>query len=199
MPEESEVKLMNLLAPSDIVSVYESQKREFEVSQISDLKEFERLSSCTNRSVSPIKYELFFGGECSFEHDFGLGILMKEHSVKAYAVPADFVKRKIYSSFTRGGHGYRYLFIPLGELWVEYEVVCGSSPNIENNVLAIAWRQFLEYLAMERGFSYEEARDMACCFEMMILRNEHLHEISQMLSIAVKTLTIEHISLDDPH
>jgi hypothetical protein len=64
--------------------------------------------------------------------------------------------------FTMGGHGYRYLFCPLDEIWIDE--IYYRTPDF----WATVWHEFFERTLMRNHFSYEVAHKLACRLEITL-------------------------------
>jgi len=71
------------------------------------------------------------------------------------------IRGKIDVDFTSGGHGYRYLYIPLNEIWIDNAL---SFEDIKPTI----WHEFVERHLMERGADYNAAHEYACGLEIGI-------------------------------
>ncbi len=81
--------------------------------------------------------------------------------IEVWLVNGSIIRKEIDVDFTCGGHGYRYLYIPLNEIWID---------NALNNedIIPTVWHEFVEMYLMERGIDYEEAHEYACGLEIGI-------------------------------
>lgn len=181
--------------PYQVAKLYDIQEA-LAVAQVKNLTEHEDQIVSPTSCGDPRIRDVFVPNS----HDaFGLGNLLREFNVRVFLVDGERVRRELYVNFTCGGHGYRYLFILPGELWIDDAmwkasaefIDYGEETPVPMEFLATVWHEFLEYLAMRRGASYNEAHDMACCFEIMIRNNMFSNELKERLEIAVRVLAIE--------
>lgn len=68
-------------------------------------------------------------------------------------------------NFTLGGHGYRYRFVPRGEIWIDDAVAPAERP-------AIVTHEAVEVELMARGMPYEEAHARASRAEARYRRGQ---------------------------
>ncbi|TSC81618.1 MAG: Uncharacterized protein G01um101419_798 [Parcubacteria group bacterium Gr01-1014_19] len=65
--------------------------------------------------------------------------------------------------FTSGGHGCRYIYSPLNEIWIDKALD-------KDDIWPTMWHEFTERHLMERGLSYNDAHDYAARVEIGIRR-----------------------------
>ncbi|HLD96207.1 MAG TPA: cysteine peptidase family C39 domain-containing protein [Patescibacteria group bacterium] len=61
--------------------------------------------------------------------------------------------------FTMGGHGYRYLYIPEEEIWID------KATARRGDLEPVIWHEYLERNLMKNGMSYDEAHTIASDLE----------------------------------
>ncbi|MFZ5932667.1 MAG: hypothetical protein ACOYT7_01080 [Patescibacteria group bacterium] len=69
--------------------------------------------------------------------------------------------------FTMAGHGFRYLYIPLGEIWIDavYKNTLDFWPTI--------WHEYLERNLMAKGMDYDNAHDIAHRLEIVLRQGKY--------------------------
>jgi hypothetical protein len=77
------------------------------------------------------------------------------------------VRDRFYIDFTLGGHGFRYRFIPRGEIWIDDAVHPAEHG-------AIVHHEMVEVDLMRRGLSYDEAHARASEAEIAFRRRVRL-------------------------
>ena len=80
--------------------------------------------------------------------------------VKFYRVDGFAVRNLIDDDFVMGGHGYRYLYIPLDEIWID-----GSAPK---DAPFVFWHEYAERQNMARGMNYNDAHDLSSQLEIAL-------------------------------
>ncbi|MDO8466761.1 MAG: cysteine peptidase family C39 domain-containing protein [bacterium] len=63
--------------------------------------------------------------------------------------------------FTSGGHGCRYIYSPLNEIWIDDGLK-------RDDILPTIWHEFTERHLMQRGWSYNEAHERSASVELGI-------------------------------
>ena len=63
--------------------------------------------------------------------------------------------------FTSGGHGCRYIYSPLNEIWIDKAID-------KDDIWPTIWHEYTERHLMERGLGYNEAHDYAARIEIGI-------------------------------
>jgi hypothetical protein len=83
---------------------------------------------------------------------------------RVYLVRGRVVRDRAYVHFTMGGHGRRYRFIPLDEIWIDDAVAPAERP-------AIVHHELVELELMDReGMSYHDAHTRASAAERVFRR-----------------------------
>jgi hypothetical protein len=83
---------------------------------------------------------------------------------RVYLVHGRTVRDRAYVHFTMGGHGRRYRFIPLDEVWIDDAVAPAERP-------AIVHHELVELELMDReGMSYHDAHERASAAELVFRR-----------------------------
>lgn len=80
------------------------------------------------------------------------------HGTKVMLVDGAHVRNHFDSDFDQGGNGYRYKFIPHGEIWVDSHVAPAERPYVIEH-------ECRESVDMAAGKSYEDAHDAAKAHE----------------------------------
>lgn len=76
------------------------------------------------------------------------------HGREIVLVDGTWVRNHLDSDFSQGGNGYRYKFVPRGEIWIDAEIDPVEWPFIELH-------ECEEAELMKRGHSYSRAHDRA--------------------------------------
>jgi len=79
--------------------------------------------------------------------------LKEEGDIKIFLVDGDKVRNAIDIDFTMGGHGCRYIYIPLDEVWID------ASNESEKEEVII--HELTELGLMKQGINYNKAHDLA--------------------------------------
>jgi hypothetical protein len=87
------------------------------------------------------------------------------HGKKIFLVSGTFVRNVHDSDFSQGGNGYRYRWIPRGEIWID-----ASIPEIEWSF--IIGHECQESELMKHGMSYDKAHDRAKRSEDVLRRGK---------------------------
>lgn len=117
-------------------------------------------SSCINRN-SPGVYRYFCG---------------KKGNYNVWIVDGNVVRKDIYKEFLYGGNEQRYIFNPVGEIWIDNAISC------EEFDLTLAHELNERHLMAKFGWTYENAHDSSLMLEQVIRHdNEKIcrgHELS---------------------
>lgn len=84
--------------------------------------------------------------------------------VKVLLVDGNKVRAHLDIDFTCGGHGYRYLYVPLNEIWIDNGL---QKDDLGPTIL----HEAVERGLMRDGMSYNDAHDFASKTEMMARQN----------------------------
>ena len=76
------------------------------------------------------------------------------HGLSVVVVDGTYVRNNFDSDFSQGGNGFRYRFIPRGEIWID-------SLMIEIEWPFIAFHECREAELMRKGWTYGRAHDTA--------------------------------------
>jgi len=93
------------------------------------------------RPASPAPWKRYLGEECP-------------HGRQVVLVDGTHVRNHHDSDFSQGGNGYRYRFVPRGEIWIDEQISPDEWPFI-------AFHECEEAELMRGGLSYERAHDRA--------------------------------------
>lgn len=146
-------KAKGVYIPPEFAGVYEWQEKVLRVDRVPDLAVYHKkkarfLSSQLGRKF--LKYRLERAG--TFRG-------LKVWYVDGYALRNGLKDGDV--DFTMGGHGYRYLYIPRNEIWIDI-VYKSSGDN-----LPTLWHElFYERRFMRLGMSYSKAHDLASEMEI---------------------------------
>ncbi|MCX6779076.1 MAG: C39 family peptidase [Candidatus Magasanikbacteria bacterium] len=93
---------------------------------------------------------------------FRIKQIAKLPGVTVWTVNGAAIRRTTYVDFTMGGHGYRYFFVPLNEIWIDqaYARKADLWPTI--------WHEFFERILMRHKLSYSAAHTMASRLEIIL-------------------------------
>jgi hypothetical protein len=79
------------------------------------------------------------------------------NDLKIFLVDGKKIRDSIDIDFTMGGHPFRYIYVPIDEIWVD------SSNESEKE--EIIMHEIKEFNLMKQGFSYDKAHDQASILE----------------------------------
>ncbi len=118
-------------------NLYGEQEKRWEIVRVTDFRALEKTRSRRKLGFDPkIKK---------------IGRLL---GLDIWVVNGEKIRTKAYVDFTCGGHAYRYLYVPLNEIWIDNALKGGD-------VIATIWHELTERRYMARGWSYNEAHDFA--------------------------------------
>lgn len=86
------------------------------------------------------------------------------HGLTVWLVDGDALRSGLKAGdvdFTMGGHGYRYLYIPRYEIWID-EVHKGTP-----DVWPVIWHEYIERILMRNGMPYAQAHEIASRLEIV--------------------------------
>jgi uncharacterized protein YvpB len=91
--------------------------------------------------------------------------IMNKKGLKIFLVDGSKIRQFIDMDFTMGGHGFRYIYVPLDEIWID------SSNELEcEEVVA---HEIHEFNLMKKGINYQRAHEQASLVELA-LRNKQI-------------------------
>lgn len=76
------------------------------------------------------------------------------HNREIVLVDGTYVRNHFDSDFSQGGNGFRYRFVPRGEIWIDADISPEEHP-------LIAYHECTESELMRRGLDYDRAHDRA--------------------------------------
>ncbi len=82
--------------------------------------------------------------------------------VTVWLVDGAAIRREVDVDFTMGGHGYRYLYVPLDELWVD------QANSRRGDLWPTIWHEYFERILMRGHASYDVAHRLACRLEIIL-------------------------------
>lgn len=82
-----------------------------------------------------------------------------QNGMDIWIVDGDKIRSFIDIDFTTGGHGVRYLYVPMNEIWVDSTLDKGE--EIEPTIL----HETVEFNLMKKGINYYEAHTAASIIE----------------------------------
>jgi hypothetical protein len=82
-----------------------------------------------------------------------------------WIVDGGIVRQKIYKEFLYGGNEQRYIFNPIGEIWIDNAISC------EEFDLTVAHELNERHLMAKFGWTYENAHDSSLMLEQVIRHN----------------------------
>ena len=126
-------------------------KEKLRIWKIGNSKKFEKKSKAFNKKISQ---QIIFKKQ----------ILQKIGNATVYAVDGEAIRNKIDDDFTMGGHGYRYLYIPIDEIWIEKSLARSERQFV-------IWHEYLERRLMQKGMTYD-VHDIASSFEIILRRGD---------------------------
>jgi hypothetical protein len=133
--------------PPEMAGLYEKHEK-MEISRVTSIKRHHERSQRYLRRHSPKR--------------FRLKKVTRLPGATVWLVDGPVIRREVDVDFTMGGHGYRYLFIPLGEVWIDNANARGEDlwPTI--------WHEYFERFLTRNGMYYETAHRYACRLEIML-------------------------------
>ena len=141
-----------IFIPKNISGMYEWQEKNYRITRVKDVKSF-RIQKI--RFLNTAVGKAFLG--------YKLEKFANLHGIDIWFVNGDKLRSGVKSGdidFTMGGHGYRYLYIPEGEIWIE------SAYKETKELMSIVWHEYLERSLMLSEMSYSNAHSFASTFEM---------------------------------
>lgn len=105
--------------------------------------------SCTNSKKVDDIYRYFCGVKGNY---------------KIWIVDGNRVRQEIYKEFLYGGNEQRYIFNPVGEIWIDNAISC------EEYDLTVAHELNERHLMAKFGWTYQQAHDSSLALEQVIRR-----------------------------
>ncbi len=135
---------MNKYYLPNATKIYQDQENKLKIDQVKNLQAIGRKSRSMKLKFNPrVKKMQKVGG------------------IQVWLVDGSMIRKHFDVDFTSGGHGYRYLYVPIGEIWID------DALNAED-ILPTIWHEFVERHLMERGWSYNDGHDYAARVEIGI-------------------------------
>lgn len=91
--------------------------------------------------------------------------LGKKKGLDIWLVDGPKIRQQIDIDFTMGGHGLRYLYVPLNEIWID------SVVENDNDLQPTIYHELTEFSLMKTGLSYNEAHTIASVVESIQREN----------------------------
>lgn len=137
---------MNRYYIPNATKIYKDQEKNLKIDQVRNLQALGRKSRAMKLKFNPRVKKL--------AQIYGLQVWLVDGSV---------IRKHFDVDFTAGGHGYRYLYVPLGEIWIDDGIN-------EEDVRPTVWHEFTERHLMQRGWGYNDGHDYAARVEIGIRR-----------------------------
>jgi hypothetical protein len=161
---DERVKQVISLIPSSIIKKHKEQE-ELRIWRVSSHHDFNELHE------KKIKIGERFGK---------LGINPRIRNIAGFPVngavvlvDGNMVRSKIDIDFTCGGHGYRYVYIPFNEVWIDNGLK-------KKDRVPTMWHELVEFRLMQNGMNYNDAHDIAAQVEMMIREGKATTELLEI-------------------
>lgn len=126
-------------------------KEKLRVWKIGDSDKFEKKSKTLNKKIRR-------------QVTFKKQLLRKIGDTVIYSVDGEVIRNKVDDDFTMGGHGYRYLYIPIDEIWIEKSLARSERQFV-------IWHEYLERRLMQKGMTYD-VHDVASRFEIILRKGD---------------------------
>ncbi len=115
-------------------------------------------------AIKNLKRYLQDKSEFNLEFNPRIRKLKNYHNYKFFIVNGELIRDKIDIDFVMGGNGFRYLYIPIDEIWVEKDYI--KSKEIKYILL----HEYTELSLMKKGINYPNAHDIASIKELRLRR-----------------------------
>ena len=145
-------KNARIFLPSGMVNLYERHEK-LEVSKVTSIKRHHEKSRRYLRSHSPKRFRLKEIAQLP-----GVTVWL----VDGNKIRGTKERPGVDVDFTMGGHGYRYLFVPLDEIWID------RANARHGDLWPTIWHEFFERILMRNHYSYEVAHKLACRLEIVL-------------------------------
>uniref|UniRef100_A0A831YZ99 Peptidase C39-like domain-containing protein n=1 Tax=candidate division WWE3 bacterium TaxID=2053526 RepID=A0A831YZ99_UNCKA len=143
-------KNARVFLPPEMANVYERHEK-LGINRVTSLKRHHEKSRRYRQRHSPKRFRLK-----KIAHLPGVAV---------WIVDGTAIRREVDVDFTMGGHGYRYLYVPLDEIWID------RANAHSDDLRPTIWHEYFERILMRNyRFSYELAHKLACRLEIT-LRN----------------------------
>lgn len=133
--------------PPEFADLYEKHEK-LEIARVSSLKRHHEKSRRYRQRNCPKR--------------FRVKKVVHLPGVTVWLVDGPAIRREVDVDFTMGGHGYRYLYVPPDEIWIDRANAHGGDlwPTI--------WHEYFERILMRGGKHYETAHKLACRLEILL-------------------------------
>ena len=145
-------KNARIYLPPGTENLYE-QHEKLEISRVTSIKRHHENSRRYLRRHSPKRFKIRV-----VAHLPGVAVWL----VYGYKIRGTKERLGVDVDFTMGGHGYRYRFCPLDEIWIDE--VYYRTPDFWPTV----WHEYLERPLMRNHISYDVAHKQACRLEITL-------------------------------
>ncbi len=142
---KEEINMYRLYEPTE-TKTYQDQERKMKIDKVKNLQVIGRKSRSMKLKFNPRFKKL----------DRICGI-------QVWLVNGNMIRDNFDVDFVFGGHGYRYFYVPVGEIWIE-------KLFDQKDIKPTKWHEFTERHLMERGLSYNAAHDYSARVEIGIRR-----------------------------
>ncbi|MEK6835063.1 MAG: hypothetical protein AABX61_02250 [Nanoarchaeota archaeon] len=86
--------------------------------------------------------------------------LKTHHHYNIFLVDGELIRNKLDIDFVMGGNGFRYLYIPVNEIWID------DAYKNSKEINYIILHEFIELNLMRHGINYSKAHDLASVKEL---------------------------------
>jgi predicted double-glycine peptidase len=142
--------------PENIKGIYKYQEKQFRINCVVYPSKYRAKKARFLTSPEGIKFQ-----ECKTSQFSTL------HGLKLFYVDGDVITKGLKAGdvdFTMGGHGFRYLYIPFDEIWIDH--------RYSANPWSTIWHEFTERSLMGRGLPYADAHEQASNLEVILLEGK---------------------------
>lgn len=137
---------MNKYYVPNATKIYHDQEKNLKIDQVKDLQAIGKKSRAMKLKFNPRVKKL-----------------QKIGGIQVWLVDGVVIRKHFDVDFVFGGHGYRYLYVPINEIWIDNGV---DQKDIYPTVL----HEFTERHLMERGWGYNDGHDYAARMEIGLRR-----------------------------
>lgn len=143
-----------VFVPKELAKIYEHQEEKLRIDRVKNLKEYheqKRKFFETERGKKFLSYKTE-----KFKNLQGLSVWFVDGTKLRSGLKAGDV------DFTMGGQGYRYLYVPKYEIWID-QLYKGSK-----ELWSIIWHEYIERALMQKSQDYDEAHITASHLEILL-------------------------------
>lgn len=143
-----------IFLPEELEGVYKYQEDFLQIFKVGEIKGFHRKKK---RFLESKRGQVFLS--------YRKKLIRQLHGLDVWVVDGTKLRSGQYEGdvdFTMGGHGYRYLYIPTHEIWIE-EAFFGT-----RDFDSIVWHEYIERILMRNGLSYEQGHRVASRLEIVL-------------------------------